>query len=159
MGSNQIFTIKKGRHSSSHGFHLYLFKKELNFSVMMVPDCLYRDEQIPGQINKVFGISFGVHSSRSVRIGWRGHREKIEFNTYVHLPDGQVKVDPLGPVQAGKVAFFRIWREGKIVSVEMQGGARWDYTFDRLPFWGYRLYPYFGGIMPAPQEMKITISF
>ena len=159
MSQNQTFTIKKGGHASSHGFHLYLFKGELQFSAILGPDCLYADSQIPGQVNKIFGLSFGIHSTRSVRVGWRGHRGEIEFNTYVHLPDGTVKVDPLGPVEAGKVAFFRIWKTDSTVSVEMQGGARWDYTFDKLPFWGYRLYPYFGGNLPAPHEMNIGISF
>lgn len=93
--------------------------------------------------NKLGGFSRGWHHQNSVRIGWRWNDAmgKVELCTYRYI-NGTRKFEKLGYASIGETEFF---------TVQIHDG--------KLPSWGYKLHPYFGGNEKAPHEIKIRLRY
>lgn len=163
-----IVRIKKDRHyRSNYLLRPFKFGREWSREYVVAFDDSARYELTDNktQVNKLLGVGQMFHHWNSVRIGWRYRNEKIELFLYKYT-NGQrlyfhVCSAAIGeeiPVLVnytikGKKASYRL-KIGNIVSFYEWEIERW---FERIPFL-YECFPYFGGVMPAPQEIKIKIN-
>lgn len=168
---NEIYTIKKGKHSS--GFHLGMTcKSTLRFSVMFLESCLYDiKDNDDYDINKLFGFSTSYfHHNNSARIGWRcNDKKEIELFAYayvngkrhhVYLGNVNVNVDFTCTIIDNENEYlFKVivseYTDNEIITKNYN--ARIEKKRDWFLF-HYYLYPYFGGDKTAPHSMKILIN-
>lgn len=146
-------------------------KEELGVSVLFDTTCIYELTSNIGQVNKLIGRSEGLHHYQSARFGWRCVGEQIELLSYCYI-NGAREEKRLCLIDVGqwvglKLSVskdyyrFTVTREDKMkVNVlyvsKKNVKISWLRQFSRL--FTYRLYPYFGGIVSAPHDMKIQIK-
>jgi hypothetical protein len=166
---NCIFhKIKKGRHRTNRPkLGLHWKKNKIVYEVVFNFDCRYETEDKKNQldINKLFGLSFGLHHKNSARFGWRDNGEgKIDILAYVYRNGKRVTESEgiyIETVEVGRtytmditvtndVYMFTIIKGSKLV-----GATIVDHG-DLLPI-GYYLNPYFGGDEKAPHDMVIEL--
>ena len=163
----KCYEIKKGKHYPK-GIHFGItFYKRVAFRCYFDESCLY--DHGSGEnydINKLFGFSTTYfHHKQSGRVGWRClDGENIQLVTYSYndwFRDGYDS-NVIGIVKPN---------EEFMCTVEDRE-THYRYTFDKgkefnedndakLPDWfffHYILYPYFGGNLPAPHDMKIYLE-
>src|SRR3990167_2356584 len=160
------YTIKKGEHySKPRYFGLYLNQKIVSFKFNFDESCFYSiaDNVEYLDINKGFGFSFAYHMTSSIRVGWRPsatllnqidlffffHQdEKFTFEYFTTVRCGQnYQIDILNNFYANNVSFTLIGDDGFMI---LKSTTRYMYPSFRL---GYILNFYFGGTLPAVQDM------
>lgn len=156
---SKLFTIPAGEHSSQ-GLHLSLILgcSRMQFSAKFYPNCIYKPQREPEQISKLYGLSWGHHHDCSARIGWRSDGTKIEVMSYVYVGHDQRESKHLGWVDVQEWHEYLIERDGKAVSLSIDGGDPVVHTVFAPLAASYRLYPFFGGEIPAPHEMWIEVA-
>lgn len=109
-------------------------------------------------INKLYGFTDGDLNNNSIRIGWvHLSGDKIQIWAYWHK-SGKFYFKPLGETYPSKVDQYELWAQDTTYTfrfnnvvfktqriVEYTGGVR------------VRQYPYFGGDLPAPQDIIINV--
>lgn len=140
-------------------------KDTVEFKAWFTDSCLY-DVSLLGKdkddINKLYGITDcnSTPHQDSVRIGWRHDGQgTIELFSYVYT-DGKRAFKKIGSVTPSEQFSIKIdttpntvnfWLNGQLVDTtqrdkDCRNGVR------------FRLFPYFGGNQPAPNDMRIFIS-
>jgi len=133
------FEIKKGKHRSGLHFKPVLFGGK-TVKVSFKIECYYYDNsniQLREQINKIYGYSNGFrhHHYNSERVGFRLlGGSKIEVLKY-YYENGHRHYISLGE--------FNLFE--------------WIHVEIKKPLFGYTLFPYFGGQLPAPVDLKFKI--
>jgi hypothetical protein len=146
------YQIPAGKmYASGVHIHPILFPKELSFRFSFTESCLYDGSQFD-QINKLAGISYGFHHNNSARVGWEVNSISLYLYCYA---GGDRTTTLLGNANVGTEYLAHVSKSG--VEVTGVGAAKLDITSSS--FWGYRLYPYFGGTKPAPHDMTIQIGW
>ncbi len=158
------YTIKKGKHDS--GLHFGItFKNKIEILAKFDANCLYdlgtNDNY---DINKLFGFSTEYnHQKQSARIGWRClDGENIEILTYTYNNSVRTTETVLGRVKPGQefecsiedietdyIYFFK----GNGYTVKVRDAKQKDTVLFK-----YLLYPYFGGNIPAPNNMTMYVD-
>ena len=156
----KIYKIKKGRHSSSRfRFSAFRSRKQV-FSVKFNSSAKY---DLPGieqlDINKLKGFSDcgNSHQYNSARFGWRWNNNALEIFAYTYSY-GNRAWQYMTSVPLDKTYKYSIRIDGNQYRFDVNGKTLYmnrgcSATYAR----GYDLYPYFGGNMTAPQEIKIEI--
>ena len=173
----EAFVIKKSRHYSLRinrpfpsEYKFALAPNVLRFTAIFADGCKYESENpdIIDDINKLYGINFGINWHRdSVRIGWRynANLRVIELYLYSYVK-GKRKFSHLMNVHTFEAVHFTMFHARKVdkVIVEVctsnEDGetTTTDAVIGVKNSWiRFKLFPYFGGNMPAPQDMKILI--
>lgn len=157
-----ICTINKGSHYCS-GYSLGSFHTGITsqkFKVMFDSNCSIRPDAVDcmNDWNKLFGFSYGMHHSNSLRLAWRAlptgliriasyiYENKIsKYNAFATVPvntffDMGITYDP----DNRKVYSF-------VNELQIED------SFSKSVSWGYYLKPYHGGNCPAPATVKITL--
>jgi len=166
-------TILKGTHRSILSWfpRFHINRKQISNTCTFYSDANYDFGDIDQlDINKLFGLSYGLHHNNSARFGWRWNIEKqmVEILAYVYV-DGVRITEGAADLHIGYV----------------HPGIQYDYTIkvvdgyyeftlnsplyptpkvvkikcsDRLTWWGYKLYPYFGGNKKAPHTVHIDLE-
>ncbi len=156
-------TIKKGSHYCS-GWSLGSIHTSITsqkFIVSFSESCRVRptDVNCSNDWNKLFGFSYGMHHTNSLRLAWRA------------LPNGLIRVASY-IYQNGKMSYTAFATLAPNTSLEM--GITYDVEnklcyfnvdtaiisvpFSKAPAWGYYLKPYYGGDCPAPETIQITLQ-
>ena len=163
------YTIKKGRHRHSRWFSFRFFtRKSTTFQFAFSRKCLY---SIKGNdefdLNKMAGFSDSWnHHKSSARLGWRCLDGKtIELHTYTYNKGVREKERHLLTVKPEEICSCEIEDLGdkwkftvcNYTSASL-AGEEIPKTKNKWPI-NYRLYPYFGGNIPAPLTMHIWLSF
>jgi hypothetical protein len=156
---SRLYVIPAGGHSA-RGLHAgaVVGNTLLRFKAKFYPNCIYQPTREPEQVSKLFGISYGHHHEASARIGWRSDGRRIEVLTYVYLSADRRVHDHLAWIDVQEWHEFIIVRDGRRVSLCMDGGKPLSYMMERPIPAGYRLFPYFGGEVPAPHELWIEVE-
>ena len=178
------FKVKKNKKSFwGPRFNFFgLNKKEFTTKAMFWGDCLYSLDENYNQINKLTGQSFRLfpfydkenkkwkpgHHKDSVRFGWRCvDGEKIELLAYVYI-DGVRKHKKLMSIDIYTWVnlVFKETSSYYIFTVSDSYGnssvAKFKKNGTKKGFLGLfinRLYPYFGGKIAAPHNMKIELKY
>lgn len=154
-------------------FYFYFLEQpEINSyltKIIFYNDCLHKRLPINfNQINKLYGFSEGYHHWNSARIGWRCvDGLSIELMAYAYV-NGERIEKPMIKVKAESTIFCCIQKKiGKYVfKANQPGGSSVTVSIDiprkftiysLFKLFIYRLYPYFGGSVPAPQDMSICV--
>ena len=164
---DKVYTIPQGKHSSGFHFRPHIGKKFLQYDVMFDRTSQYYHGNIDQyDINKLFGLSFGHHHKNSVRFGWRSLgnlTSSIEILAYCYV-DGKRMTDDesaifVAMVDANEFYTYRINVCEKDFTLTIfnkgQVSGKVEITHRGIPFWGYHLYPYFGGNRKAPHDINI----
>ena len=157
-------------------------KREFNTKTYFYGDCIYRLSENRDQINKLTGWSYKFfpfydkeskswragHQKDSVRFGWRCiDGEEIEIVAYVYV-DGVRKSKSLFSVNQEEWVHLKFketdsYYNFKVIKENGESSmAKFKKNGTRKGFLGlfiYRLYPYFGGRMPAPHSMTIELKY
>lgn len=154
------YLIKKGQHNS--GFHLGIhFKKEIVMKreVIFKENCKYDLNGIDqSDVNKLFGVSFGLHQKNSARFGWRWSldKNKIEILTYTYI-NGVRNFDSLQFVDLEETITLTLEAKADTYCFKF-GTSELTIKKSNTPSYGYFLYPYFGGNQMAPHDINIFID-
>jgi hypothetical protein len=167
---SKTYTIPQAKHSSGIHFRPHLQQKFLQYDIKFDRTSIYQfHNEDQYDINKLFGLSFGLHHTNSVRFGWRSlgnYSSKIEILAYCYV-NGERVIEEHDNLYIAMIDLNKFYR------FRINVGEN-DYTltiFDHLhnigsitiphrdlPFWGYHLYPYFGGNRKAPQDINIIFK-
>jgi len=157
-----ICTIPKGSHYCS-GYSLgslHTGIHSMEFDVMFDMNCL----QLPGQKdcdtdwNKLFGFSYGLHQSNSLRLVWRSAGGRIKIGWY-NYESGKVSYKGFAAVNVEEFNHMKIDYNEAIGIVTYSVGQMSVITpYRKSVGWGYNLKPYYGGNCSAPITMKITLN-
>lgn len=154
-----IFKIKKGNHKSSSKLE-FTDKKEFTFKVQFNESAIYdlNDPENQWDVNKLIGISDGaLHQKNSARFGWRWVDNNLEILAYTHYK---------GNFYFKKITNVEIGKEYDCILLLND-----NYTFIcndititmprdmNIKTNNYYLWPYFGGNLVAPQDIKIKIKY
>lgn len=157
------YEIKKGEHSSQRpGMGKRLISltdgRHLHFRARFTNSCLYTPEN--DDINKLYGFTdanSSVHQN-SIRIGWRHNGNgQIEIFAYWYK-DGVRGIEKLGSTTSGIEDEYELWaRNGWYYFRFNQTEFSTERTKDSEKGIRVRLFPYFGGDLPSPDDMLIFI--
>lgn len=155
----RTFNIPANAHySDGWHFRIFLGLTQIHFRARLHESCLYTPIEIPGQINKLFGLAFGRHHNSSGRVGWRSDGKQIELLSYVYT-DKNIRIwRSFGTFDANQWHEFKIRRDKHNLSIELIGGIKHHFHLVNPMPWGYWLFPYFGGKIPAPHEMMVDVE-
>jgi hypothetical protein len=148
------FTINANKHNCNHSLYDAVDNR-LSFS-FYVDESWYYPAELDLGWSKLIGISNALdHQQSSVRIGWRCTDGLILTSLYCYV-NGERKIKPLDTISTG-------WNYG---SVEVATNAFYATVNDKTDSFNkteqgdmHLLYPYFGGTMKAPHDMKFTFKF
>ncbi|HEX2901319.1 MAG TPA: hypothetical protein VHS96_16505 [Bacteroidia bacterium] len=156
---SKLYTIPKGGHSAE-GLRtsLVVGNSMLRFKAKFYPNCIYKPQREPEQISKLYGISYGLHHDCSARIGWRSDGTRIEVLSYVYTARDKRSSEHLAFIDVQEWHEFKLERIGKTARISMDGGPVQTFQLLAPAKVGYRLFPYFGGTVPAPHEMWIGVE-
>jgi len=161
-----IYEIKKGQHYSRHWpkLHFGTRKKVVQFKFM---DGCWFPLEAPDDyaINKLFGWSYGHHHRDSIRIGWTPNKEPGKIDLFFYAYNDDLQYDEI-------FATVEIWQECEIEIWLFSGRAFFSLQRSGLPVimdsvsfripqfkWGYYLFAYVGGKLPARTNTKIELNF
>ena len=146
-------------------FLIYKAMVMTHMRVVFDASCLYTVEGADKHdINKLFGVGFGDHSRYSGRFGWVGTPTEIKLYAYTHnagatswehimscLPNEPVELQlKLGATDYEYTAFKR---DGERARTKHLKTVPWLYKLII-----YKLFPYFGGNLTAPHQMKLGMT-
>ncbi|MEK6879230.1 MAG: hypothetical protein AABY22_06450 [Nanoarchaeota archaeon] len=161
------YLVKKGHHYSNHGikYHFGITRKKFGF--LFSPSCLYSilSPKKNTSINKLFGWSYGHHHRNSVRVGWRPDTNgKIDLFFYLYN-NGKNFTKYFETIEVSEeyeinitVSMYFVLFELYKANNPLENIKKDTHGFIRPWFrWGYYLWFYFGGKLPAPQDMTAYI--
>lgn len=116
-------------------------------------------------VNKLFGLSYGMHHNNSIRVGWTPANEPghIDLFFYFYI-NGMLFEKPFCVVEIGKKYTIEIDISNNQASFTI-AGRNFSTTIDSYYFplpkfqGGYTLFPHVGGGLPARVDTKIYIDF
>ena len=159
------FTIEEGHHYSQ-GCHIKLHAglTSLSKEVIFTDSCLYQfDDADQLDINKLSGLSYGLHHKNSIRFGWRADNGSIKLSLYCYN-NGKRSMLDICNVNVNNTVKLKFEYDSKklqiVASVEINDniyGVRQAFKMPKFKF-GYFLWPYFGGNKSAPHEMHIWLK-
>ncbi len=178
------FKVKKGK-KFFWGPRLNFFTKnhrEFHVRAFFMDDCKYQLNENYDQINKLTGQSYNLmpfydrdtkswkpgHHKNSVRFGWRClDGERIEILAYVYID--KVRKDrvllSIGTGEWVHLSFIETEEYYTFNALSEEGEGRivkFKKNNTKKGFLGLfinRLYPYFGGQMAAPHDMRLELLY
>jgi hypothetical protein len=163
MGGFKKYKIRKGSHYSGFRLAPFFGKTTSKYEVVFTKSCIYQIEG-PGQfdVNKLFGLSYGFHHENSARFGWRAVDDLIEISLYCYK-DGRRVIKEMTSIETEKPYVFEICNTGSHyeLTIESVTGPFRGYAIVSKPQTtklGYKLFPYFGGNLPAPHDVEILMK-
>jgi hypothetical protein len=172
-----ILTINKGNHYDNTTEGLWLFKApSLVRYVRFHRSCIYElAPEDQRDVNKLYGLSYGVSEANSPRFGWWWDPsvEKFHLPAYVH-DQGKLNRDSQGefPIVTS-VGFYPGNEWSQVARLEIvtstvdylfKSEVNGEYNRETVDhsklntYIGINRGVYFGGNNPAPHDMKLEIS-
>lgn len=167
-----LHTIRKGKHrTDSPKIKLHFGACELKYRVTFDSSCEYQTEDPKNQadINKLFGLSYGLHHKNSARFGWRSVGDgKIELLGYVYRNGKRInewgkKKISIGVIDTNKEYVLELLVTSGYYAFVLKTGDQKEILnavmikYGKLFSIGYYLNPYFGGDEVSPHDMKIKM--
>lgn len=157
------FTIRSGEHYATPRLLETTKVKRIAFLATFDESARYAlaDVSQQGDINKLMGFSDcdAHHHKNSARFGWRWYNEQLEIHAYCYV-DG-IRVHKLvGTVDVGDENRYEITATPDAYEFFLNGEKKVAIPRTQTCEEGsnYLLYPYFGGSVPAPHDVRIKIE-
>jgi hypothetical protein len=163
MARLKKYRIKRGKHSSGLRIAPFYGKDISKYEVIFSKSCLY---EIAGpdqfDVNKLLGLSYGFHHNNSARFGWRADGDSIEISAYCYKNKKRL-IRAIRNVNVETMYIFMIQNFGGYYELTIMSdtGDLIGYAKISKPKtteFGYKLFPYFGGNVPAPHDMEIYMK-
>lgn len=159
-----IYTIKKGKHYSTHLPSLHFGIKKMKVSFSFGVSCWYRMiDPDDYAINKLCGFSLGFHHRDSIRCGWHPSEKLGMIDLFFYLYNGGKRIEhQFTTVSTFKGYELTILMGRSSVSFELHGSGQSAFGSTAfvpprfLP--GYQLFPYIGGKKPARVDTFIILD-
>lgn len=156
------FIIKKGKHRSGIYFRPHLNCKSLDCNVTFNSNCIYDLGNVNQfDINKLIGVSYGLHHKNSARFGWNAVGDQIKLWAYCYIDSKRVFTS-LGKIDVEKQYNLKltVTDNSYIFSVFDEDSMIGHTLINKSTTisFGYFLFPYFGGDEVAPHLMSLKLS-
>jgi hypothetical protein len=157
------YVIRRGEHYASRRGVETLQSNTLEFYALFNKTAVYDlgDEALQTNKNKLLGFSDcnSAHHENSARFAWQWYRNQLEIYAYCYVNGARVEqyIDTVAIGTKNKYSIRRTKThyEFSVNSKEVVRITRGD-TCERGLY--YLLWPYFGGSIPAPHDVSITIQ-
>jgi len=162
----KTYKIKKGNHYSFHAPKIIIGKHDkCSFKVRFHIDCWFSVKDPDDHaINKLFGWSYGFHHKDSIRIGWKPNADRknwIELHFYIYAKGERIST-AMSMIECGKSALINLDADTDLIEAVVKKEVITDTfrVFAKINrrYWGYFLYPYFGGKKTAPHDVHIDLD-
>lgn len=158
----RMFVTRKGEHYAHPRVVESLQSRTLAFDAMFNKTAIYDfgDPALQSNKNKLLGFSDcnSLHHENSARFAWQWFNERLEIYAYCYA-NGERLEKFVGVVELNEYNHYRIdIREDRYVFTlnnESQVYIKRGNTCERGIY--YKLWPYFGGHVPAPHDIQIFI--
>jgi len=155
-----LSVVKKGSHYSEglsiRGIHYG--RSAMNYNVAFDGNCLIVPARLDCQSdwNKLYGWSYGLHQSNSIRICWRSRLGKIQIGAYLY-ENGKRRVRYINSVDVYKGIDTSIYHDKELGVVQFRVGDKFWSTnwYGSVVRFGYDLGLYYGGNCPAPETIQV----
>jgi hypothetical protein len=157
------FIIRKGEHYATHRVVESLQTEALVFRARFDESAKYnfKEEGFQDSKNKLLGFSDcnSLHHENSARFAWQWFNDQLEIYAYCYVNGARVE-QYVGTVNMGDFNRYEIrlsydkylFRLNDEQSVEISRGNNCNIGLY------YMLWPYFGGSLPAPHDVRIDIK-
>jgi hypothetical protein len=157
------FNIEEGEHFSTPRLAEMLQSRSLRFKATFNETAKYDlgDRALQSNKNKLMGFSDcnSMHHENSARFGWQWFDNKLEIYAYCYV-NGERIEKFIGIVNPGEENLYEIELKDEAyvfyLNNETAVGVERGSTCEKGIF--YLLYPYFGGSVAAPHDVRIDIS-
>lgn len=168
-GEMNILIKKDHNYRSNHFLNRFTvgYKWSEAYTVKFDVSCQYHLTANETQVNKLVGVGHVHHHLNSIRVGWRWNYRIGLFELVAYrYRNGRVDYAPLCNVPVNKEVDIIItykYEKGSIVTVVYCSGSsvqfvwKTEHWYEKIPFL-YECFPYFGGYMPAPNDIRISIK-
>lgn len=163
------YTIKAGQHNSTLWPRLWVDESSWDVKGMFTESCIYNLNSFDQlDWNKLFGVGYGFnHMQNSARWGWRWNltTELFELAPFCHVNGKMVMDEPVMVVEPNQHftlaitdtgVSWKFWCGKDGFNADSEAG---EVLHDKLPRWGFRLFPYVGGNNPAKHNMTIKLDW
>jgi len=158
----RVFVVKKGEHYATPRVVESLQTSTLRFQAKFDGSAIYdfRQEGFQDSKNKLFGFSDcnDLHHQNSARFAWQWMDERLEIFAYCYV-DGERVEAFVGTVELNTYNDYRISISEEHYEFQLNGGEpvriKRGSVCERGVY--YKLWPYFGGTLPAPHDVTIAI--
>ena len=156
------FIIAKGEHYSNKRSVELMQGAVLEFEASFDATAMYSlgSDALQSQKNKLLGFSDcnSMHHENSARFGWQWYNNQLEIYAYCYVNNQRVE-QFVGVVNINETNKYKIevshnkytFRLNSLDPVEIDRGN----TCERGVY--YMLWPYFGGGVPAPHDVNISL--
>lgn len=162
----KTYTVRAGKHYAwPPTFKMWLRNEyEYDFIFYLDDSCMYNLAENHGQINKVAGVAFGPHHANSIRIGWTGDKTGNYLYAYYYLGGTRLseKLCEWVPWRRYHASIFNLGNNCICLRLsEFETGTQLAQIVFLMKSKGlkYRLGPYFGGIIPAPHDVRVHLEW
>lgn len=156
------YIILKGNNYCENNSYPPFKQNSLEFNVIFDSSCIYENADPVNQadINKLYGFSDcnTFHHANSARFGWNWMNDKMHIHAYCYA-DSVRFYKELGTVELDKeIACSIELLPGKYVfTLNGKKDTMLRHCDDSIAS-GIKLFPYFGGDEPAPNDIRIRIK-
>lgn len=161
--ASRDFIIRSGEHYSTPRLYETFIEDKLTFRATFDGSAQYAldDPALQTSKNKLMGFSdcHSAHHANSARFAWQWYNDRLEIFAYCYVDSVRVE-EFAGTVELNKENLYEIRATEKeyvfFLNGERKAGiSRTSSCEEGL---NYMLYPYFGGTLPAPHDVRVQIE-
>ena len=157
------FTIPTGEHYATPRLMETTEVKKVAFRATFDESARYvlADASQQADVNKLMGFSdcSAHHHENSARFGWRWYNEQLEIHAYCYVDSVRIH-ELVGTVDIGAENHYELTATADAYEFVLNGEKKASIPRTQSCDEGlnYLLYPYFGGSVPAPHDVRIKIQ-
>ena len=161
--ASRDFIIRGGEHYSTPRLYETFSEDDLTFRATFDESARYtlNDPALQTSKNKLMGFSdcHSAHHANSARFAWQWNNERLEIFAYCYVDSVRVE-EFVGTVELNEENLYEINATGNeyvfFLNGERKAGIPRTSTCENGL--NYMLYPYFGGTLPAPHDVRVQIE-
>jgi len=156
------FVIRQGDHYASPKVAESLQSNKLEFEAVFNESAIYDlgDQSLQNNKNKLLGFSDcnAFHHENSARFAWQWFNGRLEIYAYCYI-NGERKEAYMGTVPLNEYNHYELEVTNGEYIFSLNHGSPISFERENKCDNGlyYRLWPYFGGSVPAPHDVFIDI--
>ena len=154
VNPHEVYIIEEGQHYPTKYKNKLspVFNEGVHFISIFNVSNLYDNGS--DDINKLYGITSPSIHKNSARFGWRAKGEIIEIFAYYYI-DGERTFVKMGETEINTRNEFLVDVSGNNYYFAFNDEVHLVVKTKNIT--AYRAFPYFGGNLPAPHRMTLTI--
>ena len=161
--ASREFLIREGDHYASPRLYKTFEENTLTFRATFDESARYdlADPAMQTNKNKLMGFADcnSVHHDNSARFAWQWYNDRLELYAYCYVDSVRIE-QFVGTVNLQEENLYEITAKGNEYSFFLNGEKKAVMPRKQGCDAGnkYLLYPYFGGSVPAPHDVRIKIE-